>query len=89
VGWAIHSNWDLGEHDATTVTEAEQAQYLVETITQTPQKWPFVEAIFIFNLDFSTVSWYPAAEPMRWYAILNPDHTPRPAYTNLRQETRP
>jgi hypothetical protein len=40
--------------------------------------------VFLFNLDFSTVPWYPAAEPMRWYSILNPYRTPRPAYTTLR-----
>ena len=45
-------------------------------------------AVFLFNLDFSTVAWYPSAEPMRWYAILNPDRTPRPAYTELRLSRR-
>jgi hypothetical protein len=49
------------------------------------QDWPWVEGMFLFNLDFSSVPWYTAAEPMRWYAILNPDRTPRPAYTRLRQ----
>lgn len=88
VGWVIKSNWDLGEHQDISVTQQQQAQYLTETYVDVPRRWPFVNAIFLFNLDFSTVSWYPAPEPMRWYAILNPDRTPRPAYTKLRQTMR-
>jgi len=87
-GWVLQSNWDLGEHQKAAVSEAQQAQYLVEAYRKIQRDWPFVEAAFLFNLDFSTVAWYPSAEPMRWYAILNPNHTPRLAYTTLRQEMR-
>lgn len=88
VGWVINSDWDLGEHQSITVTQEQQAEYLVETYAKVQRDWPFVKAVFLFNLDFSTVSWYPAPEPMRWYAILNPDRSPRPAYTQLRQAMR-
>jgi hypothetical protein len=88
MGWVLQSSWDLGEHQRTTVTEAEQAQYLSEAIAKIHADWPFVQAVFLFNLDFSTVPWYPANEPMRWYAILNPNGTPREAYTILRQDMR-
>ncbi|MBN1993376.1 MAG: PD40 domain-containing protein [Anaerolineae bacterium] len=87
VGWVLQSSWDLGEHTPIGVTEAQQAEYLARTYAKAEYEWPFVEALFLFNLDFSTVSWYPASEPMRWYAVLNPDRTPRPAYTILRQTT--
>jgi len=88
LGWVIESNWDLGEHQKISVTQAQQAQYLTEAMAKIERDWPFVKAVFLFNLDFSTVPWYPAAEPMRWYAILNPDRTPRPAYTELRHMMR-
>ncbi len=87
-GWVLQTNWDLGEHATIGVTEAEQARYLVRAYTKVEEEWPFVQGLFLFNLDFSTVSWYAAAEPMRWYAILNPDRTPRPAYTALRRMMR-
>lgn len=87
-GWVVQNSWDLDEHEAIGVTEAQQAEYLTRAYTKTQSEWPFVKALFLFNLDFSTVPWYPAAEPMRWYAILNPDRTPRPAYTELRQLMR-
>ncbi len=85
IGWALQTDWDLGEHQNISVTQEQQAQYLTETYANMKQKWPFVDAIFLFNLDFSAVPWYTASEPMRWYAILNPDRTPRPAYIMLRQ----
>jgi hypothetical protein len=85
LGWVLQNNWDLGEHENISVTEEQQAQYLRQTYPKVQRDWVFVEAIFLFNLDFSTTPWYPASEPMRWYAIINPDRTPRPAYTILRQ----
>jgi hypothetical protein len=83
-GWIVRSNWNLGEHEVSAVDEAQQADYLVRAYQKTRAEWPWVRALFLFNLDFSSVPWYPAAEPMRWYAILNPDRTPRPAYTNIK-----
>ena len=83
-GWIVRSNWNLGEHEVSAVDEAQQADYLVRAYQKTRADWPLVRALFLFNLDFSSVPWYPAAEPMRWYAILNPDRTPRPAYTNIK-----
>jgi hypothetical protein len=87
-GWVLQTDWDLGEHQDIGVTEEQQAQYLARAYAKVQQEWPFVEALFLFNLDFSTVPWYPAPEPMRWYSILNPDRTPRPAYIILRQDMR-
>lgn len=83
-GWVLQTSWHLDEHEAIGVTEMEQAEYVARAYQKAAQEWPFVEGLFLFNLDFSTVAWYPSAEPMRWYAILNPDGTPRPAYTALR-----
>jgi WD40 repeat protein len=88
VGWVLQTNWDLGEHANIGVTQKQQAEYLTRAYAKAEQEWPFVKALFLFNLDFSTVPWYPAPEPMRWYSILNPDRTPRPAYTILRQTIR-
>lgn len=88
VGWVLQTHWDLGEHQNIGVSQAQQAQYLARAYAKAQEEWPFVQAMFLFNLDFSTVPWYTASEPMRWYAILNPDRTPRPAYTTLRQMMR-
>jgi hypothetical protein len=87
-GWVLQNSWDLDEHEAIGVTQEQQAEYLTKAYAKVQAEWPFIQALFLFNLDFSTVPWYPAAEPMRWYSILNPDRTPRPAYMELRQMMR-
>ncbi len=84
VGWPLASPWQMGEHDAYSVTEAEQAFYYQQLILQAAQHWPWLEGVFVFNLDFSTVAWYDAAQPMRWYALLEGDGSPRLAFSRLR-----
>lgn len=86
MGWIIKNSWEMGEHETATVSEEAQARYLSGAYAKIYSDWPFVQAAFLFNLDFSTVPWYPAAEPMRWYSIMNPDRTPRPAYTALKDQ---
>jgi len=83
-GWPLPSAWSMGEHDKYVVSEAAQADYYVQLYTQAPARWPWLQGIFLFNLDFSTVPWYDARQPMRWYAILEGDGSPRLAYTRLR-----
>jgi hypothetical protein len=89
MGWPIRTPaWDLGEHQPFAVSEAEQAEYLVAACERIVHEWPWVQAVFPFNLDFSTVTWYPAREQMRWYALLNSDGSPRLSYTRLRRWAR-
>nr|MBA3532874.1 cellulase family glycosylhydrolase [Ardenticatenales bacterium] len=77
--------WSLGEHEHWVVSDDDQARYLVETLDWIEGNYPFVEAVFFFNLDFSTVDWYSADEQMRAYAILDSSRAPLPAFTALRQ----
>lgn len=89
LGWVVKTNWDLGsQHGPTTVTFQQQADYLVRAFRKAEAQWPWMGAIFVFNLDFSSVPWYEAREIMRYYAVLNPDRSPRPAYTQLRMLAR-
>jgi hypothetical protein len=89
LGWIIKSNWDLGsQHGPTAITAQQQADYLVRAFEKAEKEWPWMGAIFVFNLDFSSVPWYEAKEIMRYYAVLNPDRSPRPAYTRLRMFAR-
>lgn len=86
LGWVLRSSWNLDEHERIGVSELQQAQYLARAYEKTRSEWPWVHGLFVFNLDFSVVPWYTAAEPMRWYAVLNPDRTPRPAYTAIKHQ---
>ncbi len=77
--------WDLGAHHAWMISDDLQAQYLADTLDYLQANYPYVEAAFFFNLDFSTVDWYVAGEQMRAFAILDSARRPLPAYTRLRE----
>lgn len=66
-----------------------QADYLVRAYQYAYANWPWMGVMLLFNYDFSTAGWYPPAEPMRWYSILNPDFSPRPAYNALKAMPKP
>src|SRR5919202_6279217 len=47
-----------------------------------------MQRVFVFNLDHSTAMWcggpcYPSNTSVTWFSLLNPDRSPRPAYTAL------
>lgn len=84
MGWSLQTHWDLGEYHNQGVPQLTQAEYLRRAYQKIEAEWPWVQAAYLFNLDFSRAPWYAADEQMRWYAILNPDRTPRPAFTALR-----
>lgn len=88
LGWVLDApGWNLGEHEYGALPFDVHARYWADAV-DTIEGWPWAQAAFIFNLDFSTAPWYPAGEQMRWYALLNPDGSPRPAYTALRARLR-
>jgi hypothetical protein len=71
------------------VDPATQAQNLVRAYQHAYEKWPWMGAMLLFNLDFSTVTYYSPAEQMRWYAVVNQDGSARPAFDALRGMAKP
>jgi len=68
-----------------TVSEERQARYIGRAYAYAQRHWPWMEAMFLWNLDYSRYS--PGTdlacqncESMGWYSILNPDGSPRLAY---------
>lgn len=51
------------------VSEQKQASNLVGAFTYAAANYPWMEAMFIFNLNFNTVGWYPECEQMRFYGV--------------------
>ena len=62
------------------VTEEEQAKNLVGAYTYATENWPWMEALFIFNLNFNYRGDLPECEQMRFYAVQD-----RPAEAGLRE----
>ncbi len=61
------------------VTEEKQASNLVGAFQYAATNWPWMEAMFIFNLNFNTAPYYPECEQMRYYSVRH-----RPAEQALR-----
>lgn len=99
--WATESGWlldpsavglgpcrgspALGEALWQAVEPEVQALYLVRAYRYAYENWPWMGAIFLFNLDFSLAPWYAdPCEPMAFYSLLGPDGQERAAYQALR-----
>jgi hypothetical protein len=51
------------------VSEAKQASNLVGAFQYADEHYPWMGAMFIFNLNFNTAPYYPECEQMRFYSI--------------------
>ncbi len=89
VGWLMTSSNDLGIYfNWMKVSPQQQADYLVGAMQYAQANWPWMQRMFVFNLDHSTAMWcggpcYPPGTSVHWFSVLNPDRTPRPAFTAL------
>jgi hypothetical protein len=60
-----------------------QAQYLVRAFEKGKNDYPWMGVMAVWNLNFSTLG-LPADNEMVPWAVLNPDFSPRPAFTALK-----
>ncbi len=51
------------------VTPVRQSGNLVGAFRYARFHWPWLKAMFVFNLDFNMAPWYDECEPMRYYSI--------------------
>ena len=87
-GWLLESAecssyWDQIGFAWQQVTAQQQADYLTRAFAYADANWPWMQTMIVSNLDFSVLPWYGTCDPLRYFAILNPDWSPRPAYTAL------
>jgi GH35 family endo-1,4-beta-xylanase len=76
-GWVTaNSTWGYGY--GYDNSEEEQAQYTVRAYQIAEREWPYVEAMFLWNLNFSVVrgNWHEQGA----FSILYSNWSPRPAY---------
>jgi hypothetical protein len=97
-GWLIRppacclSQLDWPSRAGHVVTRGQQARYIVRAFDYAEANWPWMEVMFLWNLDYSRYpeeegAVCPNCDSMGWYSILDPDGTPRRAYEWL-QGTR-
>ncbi|MDO8689930.1 MAG: hypothetical protein Q7R39_07960 [Dehalococcoidia bacterium] len=72
------------------VDASTQARYSAQAYRYAYDNWPWLGAIFIFNLDFATAPWYSdPCEPMGFYSLLGPDSQPRLGFEALKAMPKP
>jgi hypothetical protein len=87
-GWLLESSacnayWsDIG-FAWQQVTAVQQADYLRRAFAYADANWPWMGPMIVSNLDFSVMPWYGTCNPLRYFAVLNEDKSPRLAYTAL------
>lgn len=88
-GWIIkppawcyeYDGWDGRWWQA--VSAQTQAQYLVRAYRFARMNWPWMGVMFVWNMDYNLVPWNEYCDQKGWFAILNHDGNPRPAYVEL------
>lgn len=80
-GWLMDSGTYLGQYDWMKVSPEQQADFVVRSYKFALEKWPWMQGMLLSNLDASTTPYHTGAEDgLPWFAILNGDYSPRPAW---------
>lgn len=80
VGWATYAAPGSPE----PVSELEQATYLTDALWYTRQYYPWVAAVFVWNLNFAVTG--STNDEKSTFSLLDADWRPRPAYLTLQRE---
>jgi hypothetical protein len=92
-GWLMDPGHGLGQYDWMKVSPEQQAQYVVRSYQYAQKNWPWMKGMLLSNLDASTSPYHQGPEDgLPWFAILNSDYSPRPAweaFRDMRAQERP
>jgi hypothetical protein len=66
---------------AQSITEQQQADWLVRLFAYTKQNYPWMGVMFVWNLNYQAV--VPQTDEKWGFGVLRADYSPRPAYTAL------
>ncbi len=98
-GWLIRppacclreSGWQIWARQV--VTRGQQARYIVRAFDYAEANWPWMDVMFLWNLDYSRYpeeerALCPNCDSMGWFSILNSDGSPRRSYEWLQGNRR-
>jgi hypothetical protein len=83
--WVTEFGWTVTRVPGAPppVSQQQQADYILGAIELTRERYPWIEAVFVWNLNFAVLG--PPSDEKSAFGILNPDGSPRPAYLALRR----
>ncbi len=77
--WITEFGWGSGNFpEFSDVSEDTRAQWTIQAVQQIRARYPWVGAMFIWNLNWSVFS--PPDMSWGYFSLINPDYSPRPAY---------
>ncbi len=76
---------NLGEFEWMELPSDRRAEHLVQALQLATTSYPWIAGALVFNLDAATSGWHPPTSEVHWFSLLNPDKSPRPAYTRFKQ----
>jgi polysaccharide biosynthesis protein PslG len=74
---------DLGDYAWMELPSDVRAQYLVQALHLASTQYSWLMGATVFNLDYA--SYLPTTSERPWFSLLNPDKSPRAAYTMIQQ----
>jgi outer membrane protein assembly factor BamB len=81
--WITEVGWSVAQAPGAPapVSEQQQAEHLLVTMYHTRQYYPWISAIFVWNLNFGIAA--APGDEKATFGLLRPDWTPRPAFLTL------
>jgi polysaccharide biosynthesis protein PslG len=85
--WVTEFGWGSGNFpEFSDVSEETQAQWIVRAVQQARARYPWIGAMFLWNLNWSVFS--PTDVSWGYFSLINPDYSPRPAYWAVKGLTK-
>jgi hypothetical protein len=76
---------DLGQYAWMELPSDTRAKYLVDALHMASTQYTWLLGATVFNLDYASNAALPPTSERPWFSLLNPDKTPRQAYTQFQQ----
>jgi hypothetical protein len=76
---------DLGQFNWMKLQADARGTYLVDALRMASTEYTWVQGATVFNLDYATMGGIPASSEQFWFSLLNPDKTPRAAFSRIKQ----
>jgi Cellulase (glycosyl hydrolase family 5) len=75
---------DLGQFNWQKLSPDVRASHLVGALRTASVEYPWIAGATLFNLDYATVNYIPPTSEQYWFSLLNPDKSPRQAFSAIR-----
>jgi len=85
LGTLEQASVDLGPYTWMELPTAARADYLVKALHMASDQYTWLLGATVFNLDYAATYNLPNTSERYWFSLLNPDHSPRMAYTSFQQ----